>query len=62
MQKDMQAHLEKIQTNAAECKLISDAAADQAKRELFTRLAKHLTVLADELRQVIAKAQAGNPR
>lgn len=58
--KDMQAHLEKLEADAAECKLISDLATDKMKRELFTRLAEHLTVLAGEVRQAIAKTQAGN--
>ena len=40
-------HLEKLRKDAAECRSISDVATDTAKRELFDRLALHLTVLAD---------------
>jgi hypothetical protein len=40
--KDMQVHLEKLRTDAAECRLITDP----TKRELFTRLAAHLQALA----------------
>ena len=32
---DMQAHLEKLLKDAAECKLISDLATDRAKRDLY---------------------------
>jgi hypothetical protein len=47
--KDYQAQLEKLRTDAAECALIRDLATDKAKRELFDRLASHLTVLADQV-------------
>ncbi|WP_275199827.1 hypothetical protein [Bradyrhizobium sp. CSA207] len=50
--KDMQAQLEKLRTDAAECALIRDLATDPQKRELFTRLADHLTDL--EVERVIA--------
>ena len=36
--KDMEAHLEKLRAEAAECRLISDLATDKEKRELFYRL------------------------
>ncbi|MET4037113.1 hypothetical protein ABIB94_008435, partial [Bradyrhizobium sp. JR7.2] len=52
--KDMQAQLEKLRTDAAECALIRDLATEPKKRELFTRLAEHLTVLADEVEHAIA--------
>ncbi len=58
--KDMQAHLEKLRTDAAECKLISDLATDPAKRELFTKLAEHYEVLAMEVEQAIC--ESGQPR
>lgn len=45
----MLARLEKLRTDAAECALIRDLATDPAKRELFDRLANHLTVLADQV-------------
>jgi hypothetical protein len=43
---DYQRHLEKLQMDAAECRLICDLATDPAKREFFDRLAQHLTTLA----------------
>lgn len=51
---DMQAHLEKLRTNAAECALIRDLATDPVKRELFTRLADHLGTLAGEIEAAMA--------
>jgi hypothetical protein len=47
--KDYQAHLERLRRDAAECAIIRDFATDKAKREMFDRLAQHLTVLADEV-------------
>ncbi|UFW45383.1 MULTISPECIES: hypothetical protein [Bradyrhizobium] len=49
--KDYQEHLEKLRREAAECALIRDLATDGAKRELFERLASHLTILADHVEQ-----------
>jgi hypothetical protein len=46
---DYIARLDKLRTDAAECRLISDLATDPAKRELFDRLAAHLTTLADQV-------------
>jgi len=51
--KDMQAQLEKLRTDAAECALIRDLATEPKKRDLFTKLAEHLT-LADEVERAIA--------
>lgn len=56
---DMVAQLEKLRTDSAECKLISDLATDPAKRELFARIAKHLSVLADEVERAIAERPSG---
>ena len=50
----MKVHLEKLRTDAAECALIRDLATDPVKRELFTRLAAHLSTLAGEIETVIA--------
>ena len=47
--KDYQAHIEKLRKEAAECKLIRDLATDKTKRETFDLLARHLTVLADQV-------------
>jgi hypothetical protein len=46
--KDVQAHLEKLRTQVAECELIRDLATDPQKRELFAKLAAHLKAMADE--------------
>ncbi|WLB58042.1 hypothetical protein [Bradyrhizobium japonicum] len=54
--KDMQAQLEKLRTDAAECALIRDLATNPKKRDLFTKLAEHLTILADEVERAIAAA------
>ena len=54
--KDYQKQLEKLRTDAAECKLISDLATDPAKRELFDRLALHLTTLAHRVELAMIEA------
>jgi hypothetical protein len=51
--KDMQAQLEKLRTDAVECTLIRDLATDKKKRELFARLAEHLTGLADDVERTM---------
>jgi len=51
--KDHQTHLEKLRSDAAECRLICDLATDPAKRELFDRLALHLTTLADQVEEAM---------
>ena len=51
---DMQVQLEKLRADAAECALIRDLATDPKKRDLFTRLADHLMVLASEVERAIA--------
>jgi hypothetical protein len=56
---DMKARLEKLRTDAAECALIRDLATDPVKRELFTRLAEHLTLLAREVEAAIAASLGG---
>jgi hypothetical protein len=56
---DMTAHLEKLRADAAECALIRDLATDPQKRELFTRLAEHLSALASEVEASIAVKLAG---
>jgi predicted kinase len=59
--KDYQASLEKLRADTAEYRLICDLATDQKKRELFDRLAKHLTSLADQGEHAMIEAakQAG---
>ena len=53
---DYQKHLEKLRTDAAECRLICDLATNQAKRELFDRLAVHLSSLADQVELAMIEA------
>jgi hypothetical protein len=54
--KDYQASLEKLRRDAAEAALIRDLATDQAKREMFDRLHRHLALLADEVEQAMRRA------
>ena len=56
---DMKTHLEKLRADAAECALIRDLATDSAKRELFTRLAEHLAILAGEVEAAMAAGVDG---
>jgi hypothetical protein len=51
--KEMMGHLEKLRGVAAECEMIKDSATDEAKRELFNRLARHYKVLAGEVERAI---------
>ncbi|MET3844056.1 hypothetical protein [Bradyrhizobium sp. OAE829] len=53
---DYQARLDKLRTDAAECRLISDLATDPAKRDLFDRLALHLSTLADQVELAMIEA------
>ena len=57
---DYQKQLEKLRTDAAECRLICDLATDPKKRELFDRLAVHLTSLADQVE--LAMIEASKPK
>ncbi|WP_420965446.1 hypothetical protein [Bradyrhizobium sp. B120] len=47
--KDYLASLEKLRRDAAEAALIRDLATHGAKRELYDKLYKHFTCLADEV-------------
>ncbi|TFV45339.1 hypothetical protein [Bradyrhizobium niftali] len=53
--KDMQAHLEKLQIQLAECEMIRDLATDPKKRELFSKLAEHFRALAGEIEKAMAE-------
>lgn len=57
--KDMMAHLEKLRIDAEDCALISKLATDMQKRELFARLAEHLSLLASEVERAMAAKMAG---
>jgi hypothetical protein len=53
--RDMRAQLDKLREQAAKCSKIASKATDQAKQELFARLAQHFSVLASEIEKAIAK-------
>lgn len=53
----MQAHLEKLRDETTNCEMIAKLATDNAKRDLFTRLAQHYRVLAYEVERAIKNAQ-----
>ncbi|RXG91709.1 hypothetical protein [Bradyrhizobium zhanjiangense] len=57
--KDYPAPLEKLRKDAAKCALIRDLATEPAKRELFDRLASHLTVLADQVEMAMLERKTG---
>jgi hypothetical protein len=57
---DMQTHLEKLRADAAECGLVRDLATDAEKKELFARLAEHLSALADEVERAIRAKEASD--
>jgi hypothetical protein len=57
--KDMQAHLEKLRTQIAECEMIRDLATNPSKWELFGKLAEHYKVLATEVERAMAASDAG---
>ena len=59
---DYQARLEKLRTDAAECRLICDLATDPQKREMFDRLALHLTTLADQVEQAMLDRKPTGPQ
>lgn len=52
--KDMQAQIEKLHVQIAECELIRDLATDPKKRELFNRLTEHFKVLVGEIEKAMA--------
>ena len=54
--KDYQASIEKLRKDAAEAALIRDLATVPAKRELFDRLALHLSSLADQVELAMLEA------
>ena len=57
--KDYRAQIEKLRKDAAECALIRDLATDNAKREMFDRLANHLTVLAEQIEMAMDERRSG---
>jgi hypothetical protein len=57
--KDYRAQIEKLRKDAAECALIRDLATDKTKREMFDRLATHLSVLADQVELAMLERDTG---
>jgi hypothetical protein len=55
---DLQARLERFETLAAECELIVKLATDQAKRDLYLRLALHYRELVADARTAIGTKDA----
>ena len=55
---DLEVKLEGFETLATECDLIGKLSADRTKRELYLRLGQHYRELADDMRTVIATANA----
>ncbi len=62
LMKDMQAQLDKLRADAAECALIRDLATDPTKRDLFTKLAEHYSVLANEVARAIEAQTSKTPK
>jgi hypothetical protein len=52
--KDLMETLQKLRNDAEDCDLISELAADPAKREVFAKLASHLRLAAADIERVIA--------
>jgi hypothetical protein len=50
---DMQTTLERLQVEAANCKLIAQLATDSGKRALFDRVARHLDASVKEIGSAI---------
>ena len=56
---DLQAHLEKLLMEAADCEMIARLATDKIKRQLFIKLAEHHRVLAAEVERAMKEKEAG---
>ena len=55
---DLEYRLERFETLAAECELIAKLSMEEAKRELYFRLALHYRELVDDMRKAIATKDA----
>jgi hypothetical protein len=51
----MQAHLETLRRQIAECEMIRDLATDRQKQELFKKLAEHYKVLAAQIEMAMSE-------
>ena len=56
--KDMQTHLEKLRSDAAECLVVSNLATDPEKQQRFARFAEHITGLASAVQNEVAVESA----
>jgi hypothetical protein len=55
--KDLKAKLEKLETEAEDCKLIGRLATDPNKRDLFRKLAVDLRIMARDVQEMISTQQ-----
>jgi|KBSMisStaDraftv2_1062788.scaffolds.fasta_scaffold596293_1 hypothetical protein len=60
MNNDIRAQMDKIRSDAAEFRLLSNAV--DGKREVFAKVAEHLNALVTEVEKTIATDSAGNGR
>jgi len=56
---DYLARVKKLREDAIDCALIRDLATEPAKREMFDRLAHHLTSLADQVEMAMLQRKTG---
>lgn len=56
----MQAHLDKLRAETANCEKIAKLATDTGKRDMFTRLAQHYRILASEVERAIKNTIKNN--
>jgi hypothetical protein len=57
---EMNVQLNKLLSDAAECRLMGKLTTDIEKRELLARVADYVSILAAEVERAIAKHVAGN--
>ena len=57
--KDYRASVEKLRTDAADAALIRDLSTDLVKREIYDRLHRHLSELADEVERAMNAPKTG---
>lgn len=55
---DIKNRLEKLLTDAAECDLIGNLAADEEKRATFRKLAEQYRSMAEQMKAEIARREA----
>ena len=48
--------LSKVRADAAECTLVASLTTDPKKKQMYERIADHLTTLADEIAQAAKKS------